>query len=195
MQIKLSAPAKWQGPITLTPAYAGTIKPGPGVAGLLVGTRVGGEVGEVTHVRSGGPSGRDAVVVSLGDSKKCVTDTFRRAGGVMARWLIKREIASAGVDAALAAKTGPEALTALTEGLVLGAFCFDEHKSKPPKRQAITVTLLLGRATKGVQARVDRAVAVSEAANTARRIAHRPPNVLHPVALAAVAKKLAAANG
>ncbi|MCP4247113.1 MAG: leucyl aminopeptidase [bacterium] len=194
MKIKLSAPAKWKGPITLTPAYAGTIKAGPGVPKPLAGIRVGKDVGELTHVRSGGPSGGDAVVVSLGDSKECVTDTFRRAGGAMARWLIKSETASAGVDAALVESKGPEALTALTEGFVLGAFSFDEHKSKPPKRKATTVTLLLGRFGKSEQVRVERAVAVSEAANTARRIAHRPPNVLHPVALAAAAKKVAAAN-
>jgi leucyl aminopeptidase len=191
VQIKLTARSKWQGKTTVVPAFAGSCPKLDAGGVSLDGLRIGAEEGETTVVRA---DDRQAVLFSLGDRDKCVTDTFRRAGGRIARWADQREVGSAGIDTAAVETGGVEGwLAALTEGLVLGGFRFDEHKSAAKKRPTLELELLVKRATKTEARQVDRAVRAAEAANLAREIAHQPPNVINPVTLAERVKKLAAA--
>ena len=76
----------------MIPAFAGSGKGLSGGGVPLEGVRVDRDEGEMTLLRSGP---KQAVLVSLGERKKRVPDTFRRAGGRMARWLRQREIGSA----------------------------------------------------------------------------------------------------
>jgi hypothetical protein len=65
------------------------------------------------------------------DRHKNVTpETYRQAGGGLARWLKNAGVSSARIDAGELLSTGPDgSLNALLEGLYLGAFEFTQYKS------------------------------------------------------------------
>jgi len=193
MNVKLTDRAKWRGEVTVVPAFAGPFK-GRVAGGIpLKGLKIGETEGETTTVRSGT---REAVLVSLGKRKDCTQDTFRRAGGIIATWLAQRKIRRAGVDLASAETSRDDgAVTALGEGLVLGAFRFAEHKPSAKAAPRARVDLLVDQPVPTSLDRLERAVAACEATNLAREVAHQPPNVLNPISLAERAKELAAANG
>ncbi|MBK8576428.1 MAG: leucyl aminopeptidase [Elusimicrobia bacterium] len=101
--------------------------------------------------------------------------------------------------------TLPSALQALSEGAVMGAYCFDAYKSKKGKRAGIReivfgfagLSLTGGKkkiagaeSVAGKQA-VARGVVFGEAVNFARDLINRPPSDKRPAVLAAVAKSLA----
>jgi leucyl aminopeptidase len=193
MQVKVTERTKWRGKTTIVPVFAGTYKaPGPG-AGPLQRTRIGDKEGETTTIRA---PGGDLVLVSLGVRRECTADTFRRAGGTIAKWLAQRDVARAGVDAQIveASKTDG-GLGALCEGLVLGAFKFEEHKSNAKPQRAVKVDLLVARSSAEVKDQVRRAMVLCEAVNYARAVAHQPPNVLNPVTLADRCRQLASDQG
>ena len=193
MEVKITRRAKWLGKVTLVPAYSGVFGGAGGPAEALEGIKVPSEFGDTTTVRFGE---REAVVVSLGDRAKAGPETFRRAGGVAVKWLARREVAEAAVDArACEAGAFAEGLGPLCEGLVLGAFGFQEFKSEDKRPPVKKVELLVQRASKALDGQVERACQVAGAANLARELAHQPPNVINPVSLAARAKRLAAEAG
>lgn len=190
VQVKLTERSKWLGEVAVVPRFAGICEDVAGGEVSLAGMKVGQEEGETTLIRAGD---RQVVLVSLGEREKCVADTFRRAGGRITRWLGQREVASAGIETAgLDSADLKHALPALTEGLILGEFRFDEHKPSAKPRTAVEVELLVKRIGRSATAQVERAIHIAQAVNLAREIAHQPPNVINPVSLAARAKKLAA---
>lgn len=105
---------------------------------------------------------------------------------MLARWLNRHEVPRAELVVApdiLNPLPSPGA-AALVEGLHLGDFRFDRHKSNPVKSTNIRVDWIVGAAAPRVQKMIDRAAGVCEGVNLARELAHEPPNVLHPVTLA-----------
>jgi len=196
VKLTLIERSKWQGETTFHLAPSGTLDKAEAGGVRLDGVNVGTEVGEMTVVRAADGSGRTVVVVSLGETKDLGPDTVRRVGGAIARWVGKREVTRAGVETTtLPQAANHDALGALAEGLLLGAFRFEEHKSAPKNPPECEAALLVNRAGKSAAAQVDRAVKLCEGVNRARRIAHQPPNVINPVSLAATAVKLAAECG
>ncbi len=87
------------------------------------------------------------------------------------------------------------ALGAVTEGLVLGAFRFDRHKSNQSTIPNTKVRLVAKRATSQMRQCVKDAVIVAEAANLARTLSHEPPNVINTVTLVTRVRKLARETG
>jgi leucyl aminopeptidase len=80
--------------------------------------------------------GSRTALVSLGPQKNVTPETYRQAGGGLARWLKNAGVSSARIDAADMLSTGPDgSLNALLEGLYLGAFEFTGTK--------VTITKLL----------------------------------------------------
>ena len=71
--------------------------------------------------------------LALGPLKKISTESIRRAGGALARWLAKNNVAAAGLelDGLFGLGLPPvAALNALAEGLLLGAFTFSRYKAE-----------------------------------------------------------------
>ena len=143
------------------------------------------------------PSEKQALV-SLGPKDKVKAETLRRVGGALVKWLEGNEIEGAGVDLASLTESGlpvPEAAFALAEGLFLGAFKFNRHKSGQAARPAIILNLLAESALDETTALVEKARILADGTNLARELTHEPPNVINPVTLAEKVKNLAAEAG
>lgn len=160
---------------------------GPGAAGR--------EVGEVRF----NPADQTATL-SVGARDKVTLETFRRAGGSLAKWIAKNKVIELAVDPA---SFGPfsaqdtllpapdQIAFALAEGLTLGSFRFDKHKSKKEDPTPATVYFL----DESFKSTLERAVIISEATNLARAWAHEPANVINPVSLAERVQELAKETG
>ena len=99
--------------------------------------RIGSEAGEihlVERIEGKEKAARRTAVVSLGAVEECTTEIVRRVGGMIAKWLMKQEIYHAGIALApLQALPIEGAIQAVCEGLLLGAFRFDRHKTNADK--------------------------------------------------------------
>ncbi|MEJ5223114.1 MAG: leucyl aminopeptidase [Anaerolineales bacterium] len=167
-----------------------TFAPAPETVTL---TSPGKEVGEVRF----NPADHTALV-SLGKAEKVNAEMLRRAGGLTAKWLSKNGVEAAGL--ALDGLDGygmslPEAVFALVEGMVMGAYTFDEHKSGEKDALTVSASLLTDGPTPDLEDALRRAIITAEGTNLARTLAHQPPNVINPVTLAAKAQALAAEYG
>ena len=149
----------------------------------------GKEVGEIRF----NPSEQKAVV-SLGQKDKVNLETFRRAGGALAKWITKNKVREAAVETGSFADHGlaPDQIAfALAEGLLLGSFRFDKHKSKKDEPIPAAVYFL----EESLQPTLEQATIICEATNLARAWAHEPANIINPVSLAARVQELAAETG
>lgn len=127
---------------------------------------------------------RHRAIVSLGSQMESSSGMMLRAAAKLARWLETSGAKHVGVAVqkmeALDLEGGMEALC---QGLLMGDFRFNRHKSKSEPRPVIQFDLLVEGAGALVERALERSVAVAEGVNLARALAHEPPNVLHPVAL------------
>ena len=133
-------------------------------------------------------------VVSLGQKEKINLETFRRAGGALAKWITKNKVTDAAVETASFVDYGlaPDQIAfALTEGLLLGSFRFDKHKSKKDEPVSASVSFL----DESLKQTIEQATIICEATNLARAWAHEPANVINPVSLAARVQELASEVG
>jgi len=133
------------------------------------------------------------LLVSLGLEEKLNSKAIRKAGKAAATWLIQHEISEVGLPVTnFETLNEPYALEAFCEGLLLGAFRFDIHKSSVDQIAPITVHVLSDDDQGEL---LDRITALISGVNLAREWSHEPPNVINPVTLAARAEKLAAETG
>ncbi|MFO7586311.1 MAG: leucyl aminopeptidase [Anaerolineales bacterium] len=176
--------------LTSPTAFTGlTIVPTPAPESVTLET-AGKEVGDIRLLNG-------KAVLSLGPQDKINAEMIRRAGGLLAKWLIKHEVASAGLELAPLFDfdlTPEAALSALVEGLLLGNFKFDNYKSDK-KSLDITLNLLVEGETASLQKALEKATIVSESVNLAREWSHEPGNVINPVTLVERVQKLAAEVG
>ncbi len=153
----------------------------------------GKEVGEIRY-----RSESQMALVSLGKKNEITAETFRRAGGALARWLRKNRLAEAGVDLSTLAGYGiplPRAAFALSEGLLLGDYRFLAHKSKTDDSPPCALRLLAGAEKDALEEEIERAQVICQATNLAREWANQPANVINPVTLAERVQELAAQHG
>lgn len=142
------------------------------------------------------------ILLSLGAQKKLSAEMIRRAGGGLAKWLAKNNVTEAGLD------LGPlfeldlpisSLISALAEGILLGAFTFANHKSDDEKKKATALTLLVdgaaGRSESEIEPFIQKATIIAEAVNLAREWSHEPPNVINPQTLVERVQKAAAEVG
>lgn len=177
-----------------------TLAPQTGFAGLtIVPTAApetvsletaGKEVGDIRLLNG-------KAVLSLGPQAKISAEMIRRAGGMLAKWLTKHEVSSAGLELTPLFGVGlaPEAaLGALAEGLLLGDFKFDNYKSEK-KTVKTALSLLIDGDTANLQKALEKAAILSEATNLAREWSHEPGNAINPVTLVERVQKVAAEVG
>jgi len=147
----------------------------------------GREAGEILYLPE-----KKQVLVSLGVMKKITAETMRRAAGLAAKWLNKHNLQEIGLD--LKSTRGydvpfEDAVRAVVEGLILGAFRFEIHKTEKKDRE-ITVNLLADD-PKAIAPLVEAAVIAAEAVNLSRAWSHEPANIINPVTLAERTQELA----
>ena len=146
-------------------------------------------VGQIVHTRVGAA---DLLLVSVGPAPKCTTEIIRQAGGAAARWMRERSASQGALDCRAIASLGIEgAVVAACEGLLLGDFAFERHKSKPNRRKEPRMAVLVDRIRSADRRALTVATAACAGTNLARQIAHEPPNELTPVRLATEARRLA----
>ena len=145
----------------------------------------GKEVGDVRF----NPADQTATV-SIGVKEKASMETFRRAGGAIAKWIAKNKVTEAAIDPAsfLILDQDPGQIAfALAEGLLLASFRFEKHKSKKEESTQATVYFL----NENLKAVLERASIICEATNLTRAWAREPANVINPVTLAERVQELA----
>jgi leucyl aminopeptidase len=150
---------------------------------------VGKEVGEIRF----NPAEQTATV-SLGAQEKINLETIRRAGGAIAKWTAKNKVIELGIDTASFADLGsaPEQIAfALAEGILLGSFRFDKHKSKKDEPTPANIYFL----NEDFKQVIERATIICDAANLTRTWAHEPANIINPVTLAERVQELAKEMG
>jgi len=136
------------------------------------------------------------LMVSVGVSEKLNISTLRKAGRSTAKWLLDHKAASAGLKATDFNHLGIDnALDAFCEGLLLGAFRFNRHKSKPGDLNSVVVQVLIDGDNPGLQTNLAQVSDIASGVNLAREWSHEPPNVINPVTLAERAKSLASETG
>lgn len=153
------------------------------VIGEASPSQPGKAVGDVLLVE--GQSGSRRLLVSLGPQEKIIADTCRQAGGALARWLAARRVTEAAVSVeSVQALDVDGALNAFCEGVLLGDFRFERHKSGGEQPPATLLRLLASGEEGWVQRIVEHSQAVAAGVNLAREWAHEPPNVINPATLA-----------
>jgi len=153
----------------------------------------GKQPGDVVVVTS---ENKYSVIVSLSFQSKRTAETFRQAGGGLARWL--RQTNTTAIDIDLNEFNDysiPDALSALCEGLFLGSFQFNRRKSKTDPVVNAQVVLRGGKDISEIAERVRHAQVLTSAVNMARDWSHEPPNIINPITLAERVETVAASHG
>lgn len=150
----------------------------------------GKQPGDVLLIQK--PEGGYTIVVSLGSKETCSTETVRRAGGSLGKWLIDSGATHIDLDLESLQAAGIEdGMAALCEGMKLGAYRFNRYKQNDVPAQEIRVTLRAGYSPEANRAVVNRTEVITDAVVLARDIAHEPANVINPVTLAERAQAVA----
>jgi leucyl aminopeptidase len=185
LTIQVTSRDQWEGDFTILPLpYTEENKD----------RRPGKKAGQTLLVES--QDGARTLKVSLGEHEEMDAEALRKAGGAAARWLDEHAVASAGLLAGdLYAVGVKNAVSAFCEGLLLGAFRFEAHKSDVEQRPAVSVTLLTEGHSQEIESIARQATIIASGVNLARRWAHEPPNVVNPLTLAQRAQDLAARTG
>jgi len=134
------------------------------------------------------------VTVSVGAKEKVTLETIRRAGGALAKWIAKNKVTEAGIEIASFSNLGfaPDKIAfALAEGILLGSFRFEKHKSKKEEPTPANVYFL----DQDLKPVIERAAIICDATNLARAWAHEPANIINPVTLAERVQILAKEEG
>jgi leucyl aminopeptidase len=136
------------------------------------------------------------LLISVGVPEKLNPSRLRKAGRSASKWLLDHKAASAGLNPLDLSDLGIDnALDAFCEGLLLGAFRFVRHKSKPGDVSPVVVQVLIDGDDPGLQTRIAQLSDIASGVNLAREWSHEPPNVINPLTLAERAKSLAAETG
>ena len=145
----------------------------------------GRDVGEIRF----NPADQKATV-SLGAKEKINLETFRRAGGAIAKWTTKNQVTSAAIETASFSDFDlavDQVAFAVAEGLLLGSYRFDRLKSNKEEPLPATITFL----EESFASTLEQATILCDAVNLARSWAHEPANVINPVTLAERVQELA----
>ena len=133
-------------------------------------------------------------LLGLGKSNESNNDIFRKAGTVLAK--ATKGFKQISVDLASAIHDEGNEMDqtqSFAEGLLMGAYSFNELKSNP-KPTKLSLVSLIGngrRMTKGLQ----RAKSTSRGVNLARDLVNTPGGKLTPVAFARIASKVGKEHG
>jgi leucyl aminopeptidase len=162
---------------------------GKGLVSALSGLGATGKAEEVTRLATLSGKGPAVIVaVGLGDSSASYDgEALRRAAGAAVRTLAGTRKVALALPMADA-----DAVRAVGEGAVLGAYAFDRYRTasaadhKTPVAEAVLV--VPDAKDKATKAALRRAEVVASAVCLTRDLVNTPPSDLHPAELAEVAK-------
>lgn len=135
------------------------------------------------------------VLVSLGKAAKLSPESFRQAGGGLAKWIAQNHVCQIHIDVASLNGRGIAGdIPALLEGLLLGSFRFDRYKKSENDACACLIVLHSPQAAV-IEKIVQHSQRICTAVNLARDWAHEPANVIDPLTLVERVKALASQYG
>lgn len=146
----------------------------------------GGEAGDLhlVHETNQQQNSHYRLIVSLGPRDKIDSEVIRRAGAALVRWMIKNQTRDGWIPLSSLDELGiSETTSALCEGLYLGAFRFDRHKSVEIKAGQIHIHLVAGQNREVIEKIIERSSVICSAVNLARDWGHEPANIINPVSL------------
>jgi len=156
-----------------------------------------GKTGETALLhRPQGMKASRLLLIGLGEKAKAEPVEVRKATATALR-----QLKGKGIRDVLIAMQGPlgspEALEAAVEGVVLGDFEPDRHKTDPKKddKRMDAVRFWVQQESIPFVEALSRGRVIAEAQNFTRTLANEPPNVLTPLKLAAAAEEMAAEFG
>jgi leucyl aminopeptidase len=155
------------------------------ITALAKADLITGKAGSVT-VQLLGNGLQRLIVIGLGDREKQSSETFRIAGGALAKAVKKNRLKSVAILSA-------EDPANLATGFLLGGFQYQDYKgtaTKLTQPPAVKLTFVGDYSAKH-KTEIERAVIIADAQNYARTIASRPGNDINPPSLAKVAQQLA----
>lgn len=130
-------------------------------------------------------------IVYLGDAEKLTPTVYRKAGGALGHWLVKNK--SEAANLILPAGISTDALQALLEGVMVGAYRFSKYKNAENPE---AIQLALATPDEIDLTPIIEAVTINgNAQNFSRDLGNEPPNVINPLTLSAFAIKIAEENG
>jgi leucyl aminopeptidase len=151
-----------------------------------------GKSGQSIVVRpSDGKPAKRVLLVGLGKKSEFSGDILRRGAASVVRTAERLELADVGVEAATV--SNPVELQSLFEGLLLGSYRFDRHKSAPkePLKRLESTTVLVDDAQATVaDDALKRARVYANGTILARDLINEPPSRMNPARLAEEALKL-----
>jgi len=172
--------SSWDGEFYIKPVTSD--EPGTTVGDLLLSTNIDEKSKTLT--------------ISLGPQEKLTSAILRKAGEATGQWLQEHQLSDVGLSAShLETINLNTALEAFCEGLLLGVFLFDRHKSKENETTPVTVNVLTNGDDNAISDKLARITTIINGANLAREWSHEPPNIINPVTLGERAKALAAISG
>ena len=169
-------------------------------AKLLAGSEDGsltGAAAESVLFREANLGARHILCIGLGDSKSIDTETVRQAAAAAcagAKSAKAKKIAIA-VDTIPSGVSTENALQALTEGLSLAAYAFNEYKTGKKDEGFSVVQLVSSSKSKSAEKAIENAQIVSECVNFSRSLGDRPGNLMTPTLLAEETVKAAKGTG
>ncbi len=129
-------------------------------------------------------SGSSLFVLSLGDRKKAVSDTFRKAGTAFSRWSMSHSGKEYGLNLDQASILSVEsAANAVLEGLCLGGFDFARYKTKDVEEKKNITIHVQSNKLNDLQAALDNVMVIGSSVDLARDWIHEPANVINPQSL------------
>lgn len=134
---------------------------------------------------------QQVLIVGCGEGKNCTPNNFRKAAGSAARVMHKLECENAVIWAPILSNPKrAHYLKALAEGLYLGAYQFNEYKSKP--QEVKTCRAAIANKVDNADAALKAAAIMSCGVSYTRDLVNRPGNDVTPQVMAEEAVKIAA---
>lgn len=196
-----ASPADVEADVLVLPVFEGP-EAGPGVKDVkdidllaaYADAKLKGKKGESLRVPTPGAKAKAVVLVGLGPKVDADADAVRRAVGKVAPSLAKQRSVATTLAQAARGRAAAEAVQAVVEGLLLGAYRFTRYKTRdedaeaPALRRVVVIGPTRWDARAAKQA-IARAQAVSDAVAWARDLVNTPAKDLSPDGLARTARK------
>ena len=186
----------------LPPAVAALDRGCGGVIAALVAREdFSGKAGEVSLLYPA-PGSRNVparlLLLGLGDEKAVDSKRLRTAAATAIKRATRCKASTVAIALPKLRRPRPAPMAqALAEGVILGAYRFDQYQEKKDEapKSPRSVTLLIGGEPHAAREAARTGQILAEAQNLARDLSNEPPNLLPPVALAKVARATARKAG
>lgn len=158
-----------------------------------------GKSGELVRLYSKSKaSPKRVILVGLGDTKNVGPSELRKACSKVIDEAIKLSGKRVAVLPPLERRlSSPACVQALSEGLVLGGYRYDQYQTGTNKAKPVDRAVILFNTgdLRAVRRAASAGVIVAESQNLARDLSNQPPCDLNPISLAASAEKMAKETG